>query len=96
MSNEERKAIAIANSGRGMSRVQIAQRAVDKAQEHLDACKARLQSAIVEQGRMEEKHARKAEAEKGRLARMLEADAELQAQARRILAQLDKDAKKTK
>lgn len=77
------------NAGAGLSRVEIAQRAADNAQAHLDACLARLAKAKAD----EEKNAGKNEARKEktqkRMLALLQLDEETRQQARRILAELD-------
>lgn len=89
MSDEQKRAIAIANSGRGLTRVEIATRALERAQAEVVACQQRLQVAIMNEGKSADNRSRRDEKNKAKLASLLQADVELQEQARRILAQLD-------
>ena len=93
MSQEEKKQIAIANSGKGLTRVQIAQRAYDKAVEHAELCKNRLQDAIVAQGKSEEKADKKKETEKERITKLMQEDEAYRQQILRIAKELNKTAK---
>lgn len=89
MSHEERLALSAQNSGRGMSRVEIAQRALDRAQAQLDACRRRLDEALANEAKHGEKREASKEKATARALALLQADEALQAQARRILADLD-------
>lgn len=60
MTAEERKAQNIENSGKGMSRVEIAQRAVDALRAKLAKAEDRLETAIRQAEERAEKEAKKA------------------------------------